>query len=288
MAVRLRIGRRRPNRSVGGDAANIVVLALVGAFMALPMVFAISSAFKPLDEIFLFPPRFLVQNPTLDNFKDLFLLMANSWVPFSRYLFNTLFITVAGTAGHVIVASMAAFVLEKHRFPGRVVFFRIAILALMFAPEVTAIPNYITMAKLGWLDTYWSLVVPALAFPLGLFLMKQFMATVPDSLLESARIDGAREFTVFWRIAMPAVKPGWLTLVIFSFQALWRLTGGVTIYREQLKPLPYALGQIIAGGVARAGVGAAVILVMMVVPVALFIVSQSSIIQTMASSGIKE
>ncbi|TVQ25353.1 MAG: carbohydrate ABC transporter permease [Spirochaetaceae bacterium] len=260
----------------------------MGAFMALPMVFAISNAFKPLDEIFMFPPQFFVRNPTLDNFKDLFLLMANSWVPFSRYVFNTLFITVAGTVGHVIVASMAAYVLEKHRFPGRVIFFQIVILALMFAPEVTAIPNYITMARIGWLDTYWALIVPALAFPLGLFLMKQFMATIPDSLLESARIDGASEFTVFWRIAMPSVKPGWLTLVIFSFQVLWRMTGGVYIYSEQLKPLPFALGQIIAGGVARAGVGAAVILMMMVVPIVLFIIAQSSIIQTMASSGIKE
>ena len=280
--------KRRLNRSAGGDAANLTILILVGAFMALPMVFAISNAFKPLDEIFMFPPQFFVRNPTLDNFKDLFLLMANSWVPFSRYVFNTLFITVVGTVGHVIVASMAAFVLEKHRFPGRVIFFQIVILALMFAPEVTAIPNYITMARVGWLDTYAALVVPALAFPLGLFLMKQFMATIPDSLLESARIDGASELTVFWRIAMPSVKPGWLTLVIFSFQVLWRMTGGVYIYSEQLKPLPFALGQIIAGGVARAGVGAAVILMMMVVPIVLFIVAQSSIIQTMASSGIKE
>lgn len=286
--MKFKIRKRKPNRSLGGDATNILILAGFGTFMALPMVFAISNAFKPLDEIFLFPPRFFVRNPTLNNFKDLFLLMAQSWVPFSRYIFNTLFITAFGTAGHVIIASMAAFVLEKHRFPGREGFFKIVVMALMFAPAVTAIPNFLTMSRLGWIDTYFALIVPAFAFPLGLFLMKQFMITVPDSLLESARIDGASEFRTFWQIAMPAVKPGWLTLVIFSFQGLWGMTGGVFIFSEEKKPLPFALNQILLGGIARAGVGAAVILMMMTVPIIMFMVTQSSIIQTMATSGIKE
>lgn len=279
---------KRLNRSLGGDVANIVILVIFGSFMVLPMIYAISNAFKPLDEIFMFPPRFFVRNPTLDNFRDLFLLMAQSWVPFSRYIFNTVFITAAGTAGHVVVASMAAYALEKHKFPGAKLFFSIVVTSLMFSPVVTAIPNYMVMAKLKWLDTYLALIIPAFGYSLGLFLMKQFMVTIPDSLLESARMDGASEFRTFWTVAMPCVKPAWLTLIIFSFQTLWGATGSTFIYSEELKTLPYALNQILLGGFARAGVGAAVILLMMIVPVILFMVTQSSIIQTMSTSGLKE
>ncbi len=283
-----KLNTKRLNRSLGGDIFSIAVLVLFGSFMVLPMIYAISNAFKPLDELFMFPPRFFVRNPTMDNFRDLFLLMAQSWVPFSRYIFNTLFITAAGTAGHVVVASMAAYALEKHRFPGSKLFFSIVVTSLMFSSVVTAIPNYLVMARLNWLDTYLSLIIPAFGYPLGLFLMKQFMETVPDSLLESARMDGASEFRTFWTIAMPCVKPAWLTLVIFSFQTLWGNTGSTFIYSEELKTLPYALNQILLGGFARAGVGAAVVLLMMIVPVTLFMVTQSSIIQTMAKSGIKD
>ena len=279
---------KRLNRSLGGDVANIVILVIFGSFMVLPMIYAISNAFKPLDEIFMFPPRFFVRNPTTDNFRDLFLLMAQSWVPFSRYIFNTLFTTAAGTAGHVVIASMAAFALEKHKFPGSKLFFNIVVTSLMFSPVVTAIPNYLVMARLNWLDTYLALIVPAFGYSLGLFLMKQFMVTIPDSLLESARMDGAGEMKTFWTIAMPCVKPAWRTLIILSFQTLWGATGSTFIYSEELKTLPYALNQILMGGFARAGVGAAVILLMMIVPVVLFMVTQSSIIQTMSTSGLKE
>ena len=271
-----KLNTKRLNRSLGGDIFSITILALFGSFMVLPMIYAISNAFKPLDELFMFPPRFFVRNPTLDNFRDLFLLMAQSWVPFSRYIFNTLFITAAGTAGHVVVASMAAYALEKHKFPGSKIFFSIVVTSLMFSTVVTAIPNYLVMAKLKWLDTYLALIVPAFGYSLGLFLMKQFMETVPDSLLESARMDGASEFRTFWTIAMPCVKPAWLTLVIFSFQILWGNTGSTFIYSEELKTLPYALNQILLGGFARAGVGAAVVLLMMIVPVVLFMVTQTA------------
>jgi len=283
-----KIKRRKANRSVVGDITNFLLLALFGAFMALPMVYAIGNAFKPLDELFVYPPRFFVRSPTTENFQDLFLLMGESWVPFTRYMFNTLFITLCGTAGHVVLASMAAFVLEKHRFPGREGFFRIVVMALMFSPAVLSVPNYLIMANLRWIDTYLSLIVPAFALPLGLFLMKQFMVKIPDAVLESARIDGAGEIRIFFSMVMPSVKPGWMTLIILSFQSLWGATGGTFIYSEQLKTLPFALNQIMLGGFARAGIGAAVMLLMMAVPITMFIVTQNNVIQTMASSGIKE
>ncbi|NLJ75039.1 MAG: carbohydrate ABC transporter permease [Firmicutes bacterium] len=284
----MQIRKKRLTRSPGGDLAIFIFLLAGGIFSALPLVFAISNAFKPLNELFLFPPQFFVRHPTLDNFKDLFVLMGDSWVPISRYLFNTLFITLAGTSGHVLMASMAAYVLAKHRFPGRNFFFSLVVLSLMFAYQVTAIPNYLTMSALGWVNTYASIIVPAWSASLGLFLMKQFMEQISDSLIEAARIDGASEFRIFWSIVMPNVKPAWLTLIILSFQSLWNETGGRFIYSEQLKTLPYALNQIISGGVARAGVGAAVGLIMMIVPITVFVFNQSKVVQTMGTAGINK
>ena len=158
----------------------------------------------------------------------------------------------------------------------------------MFNTTVTAIPNYITMAKLGWVDTHLAIIVPAFASSLGLYLMKQFMEQLPDSLLEAARIDGASQWTIFWRIVMPNVKSAWLTLMLLSVQNLWAVGANRFIYKEELKTLPYALGQILSGGIARAGVGAAVTVLMMLVPIAIFVFSQSNIIDTMASSGMKD
>ncbi|MBP5454421.1 MAG: carbohydrate ABC transporter permease [Lachnospiraceae bacterium] len=280
--------RTKPNHSGVGDFFSIFFLILMGSFMALPLVLAISNSLKPLEELFIFPPRFFVRNPTLDNFHDVFVLMSQSWVPFSRYIFNTVFITIVGTLGHLFVASLCAYALAKHKFPGRNVIFWIIVTALMFSTQVTAIPNYLIMTKIGWLDKYLSLIVPAIAKPLGLFLMKQFMEQIPDSLLEAARIDGAREVTVFWKIAMPQVKPAWLTLIIFCFQDLWNLQGSNYIFSEELKTLPYALSQISAAGISRAGATSAVAVIMMAVPIIIFVISQSNIIETMASSGIKE
>lgn len=265
-----------------------LILALFGAFMALPLIYAINNAFKPLDELFIFPPRFFVINPTMDNFYDLVSLMGNSWVPLSRYIANTLLITLIGTAGHILLASAAAYPLAKHRFFGSRILFSIVVLSLMFSAHVTAIPNYMVMSWLGWINTHASIIIPSLAFPLGLFLMKQFMEQIPDALIEAAKIDGASEYRIFWSIIMPNVKPAWLTLMILQFPALWGSDGGNFIYSENLKTLHYALGQIIQGGIARAGVGAAVALLLMIVPITLFVISQSSVMQTMATSGMKD
>ncbi|MFS0613551.1 carbohydrate ABC transporter permease [Lederbergia ruris] len=282
------IKQKKLNRSFAVSFLLFALLALFGSFMALPLIYAVNNAFKPLDEIFIFPPRFFVKNPTLDNFFDLFALMGDSWVPLSRYIVNTLLITLVGTVGHILLASAAAYPLAKYRFYGSKTLFNIVILSLMFSGHVTAIPNYMVMSWLGWINTHASIIVPSLAFPLGLFLMKQFMEQIPDSILEAAKIDGASEYRIFWSIVMPNVRPAWLTLLILQFPALWGTDGGRFIYSEKLKSLHYALGQISEGGIARAGVGAAVALLLMIVPITLFIISQSSVMQTMATSGLKD
>lgn len=280
--------RRRLNRSLPVSVLLFAFLGIFGCFSAIPLIYAVNNAFKPLDELFIFPPRIFVRNPTLDNFYDLVALMGNSWVPLSRYITNTLLITIIGTAGHIVLASAAAYPLAKYRFPGSRTLFSIVVLSLMFSGHVTAIPNYMVMSWLGWINTHASIIVPSLAFSLGLFLMKQFMEQIPDALLEAAKIDGASEYRIYWSIVMPNVKPAWLTLMILQFPMLWGSDGGSFIYSENLKTLHYALGQIALGGIARAGVGAAVALILMIVPITLFIISQSNVIQTMASSGMKD
>jgi ABC-type glycerol-3-phosphate transport system permease component len=285
----IRVRRRRmANRSAGGDIFIYIMLCLFGVFFAYPLVYAINNAFKPLNEIFLFPPKLFVRQPTLDNFQDLFVIMGKSWVSFSRYIFNTAFITFAGTFGCIIVASMGAYVVSKYDFPGGKAFFGLVVVTLMFSGYVTSIPNYLIMTRLGWVDTYLSVVVPAFAMPMGFFLLKQFIDTIPNTLIEAAKIDGASEWRIFGRIILPMIKPAWITVMIFSVQNLWNARASNFIYSEELKTLPYALGQIVTGGVARAGVGAAVTLFIMVVPLVLFVVSQSNVIETMANSGIKE
>ena len=282
------IKKRKPNRSIAGDIALYVFLVLVAIVMAFPIIYAVSSALKPLDELFKFPPRIFPQHPTLDNFSDLFVTMGKSWVTFTRYLFNTVFITFVGTAGHLIIASMGAFVLAKYDFPGNKAFFKLVTVAMMFTGWVTQIPNYLILNKLGWIDTYWSIIIPAFASPMGLFLMKQFMEGLPTSLIEAAKIDGANEWKVFSGIVMPNVKPAWMTLIIFSVQALWNNKASTYIYSEERKTLVYALQQIQSGGIARTGQGAAVLVVVMIVPIIIFVFSESQILETMASSGLKD
>jgi ABC-type glycerol-3-phosphate transport system permease component len=279
---------KKLNRSTGGTVALFLFLSVFAVFTSMPLVLTISNAFKPLDELFLFPPRFFVRNPTLSNFSDLFIIMQESWVPFSRYFLNSIIITGLGTIGHLVCASMAAYPLAKNDFPYKNFLFSIVVLSLMFTGHVTAIPNFLIISALGINNTYFAVILPAFAAPLGLYLMKQFMEQVPDSLIESARLDGASEFYIWRKIVMPNVKPAWLTLIILMFQALWATTGGVFLRSEELKPLTFAMNQIALGGVARAGANAAVMLITMAVPITFFIFSQGKIIETMATSGMKD
>ena len=287
--LRIRNHRVVLNRSKGGDFGISVFMILIGAFMFLPMFYAVMQSLKPLDELWVFPPKFLPENPTFDNYFDLFRLMNTSWVPFSRYIFNTVIISVGGTFGNLVFSSMAAYVLAKMRFPGRKIMFELIVKSLMFNSTVGAISSFFIMSKLHFVDTLWAVIVPAWGSTLGLYLMKQFMeSSVSDAVLESARLDGASELRTFLTIAMPMVKPAWLTMIVYSFQGLWNSGSSIYIYSEDLKTFNYAIGQILAGGIVRAGAGAASTVVMMVVPIAVFVVTQSNIIETMSTSGMKD
>ncbi len=279
---------KKLNRSTAGNAILFTLMAICGVAMAMPLVMIINNCLKPLDELFQFPPKIFVRNPTLENFSDLFVLVNDSWVPFARYILNTIIITGGGMVGHVIIASLAAYPLAKHDFPGKKLLFSFVVMSMMFSWQVTQTPQYMIISWLHINNTYWALILPACSFGMGLYLMKQFMEQIPDSLMESARLDGAGEWRIYWSIMMPNVKPAWLTLAIFQFQQMWGNTGSTFLRDEQLKPLQYSLQQIAAGGAARAGAGAAVTFIIAAVPIIFFLICQRNILETMTTSGMKD
>lgn len=280
--------KKRLNRSKAGDFVLFLTLSLVGLFSVWPLLYVIFNAFKPFDEIFRFPPRLIVVNPTMENFADLLRILNDSWVPLSRYFFNTIFYTVIGTTGHILLAAMAAYPLAKFEFPGKKILFGLVVLSLMFAAEVTAVPNYMTISWMGLVNTPLAIILPAFSTSLGLYLLKQFMEQVPMALIEAAKIDGASEMRILFQVVLPQVKPAILTLIIFSFQSLWSVSSGVFIYSERWKTMADAIQTIVAGGVARAGVSGAASLIMISVPIIIFIISQSQVVETMSTSGMKE
>lgn len=283
-----RVRQRKVNRSMAGNTLLFVIMGFFGVLMALPLVMIVNNALKPMDELFQYPPKLFVRNPTLENFADLFVAMNSSWVPFTRYLLNTAIITVGGTVGHVILASLAAYPLSKHEFKGRDLLMNMVVLSMMFSWTVTQIPNYMIISWLGINNTYLALILPACSYGMGLYLMKQFMDQLPGALMESARLDGASEFRIFWTIVMPNVKPAWLTLAIFQFQQMWGNTGSMFLRDEELKPLQFSLQQIAAGGTARAGASAAVTFIIAAIPIIFFLMCQNNVLETMTTSGMKD
>ena len=275
-------------RSKGGDIGVFIFLIVMGAIMFLPFLYAIVQSIKPIDEIFIYPPRFFVTTPTGDNYFSLFNLIEDSRVPFTRYVFNSLITTFFATGLHVIFSSMAAFPLAKFKFPGSKTYFDIIVVSLLFTTQVTALPLYIVMAKLHLIDTYAAIIFPAIGSSLGLFLMKQNITSIPDAIIEAARVDGAGSMRIFWTMIMPNVKPAWLTCIIFSFQAVWNDEGANFIYDESLKVLPTMLHQISDGGIARVGESSAAAVILMIPPILIFILSQAQILETMAHSGMKD
>lgn len=278
----------RLNRRAYGDVFMLILVGLMAAFSFFPLLMAVSMSLKPINELFYYPPKLLADHPTLDNFRMLLSLMQNTRVSFFRYAFNTVFISLAVTLGHVFLASMAAYPLAKLKLPGIKTINKMVMLSLMFVPAVTDVANYLTVSWLGWLDTYWACIIPAMGASLGLFIMRNYMTTIPDSLLEAARIDGCSNFQIYWRIVMPLARPAWLTVAILIFQQVWSMDNTNYVYDESLKTLPYALSQITSGAMVRVGAGQAVGVLMMIVPAIVFMVNQTKIIDTMASAGIKE
>ena len=271
----------------------VVLLPLV-IFMLLPVVFIISQAFKPPDELFAYPPRFLVTSPTLKNFTDLFSKMSNSGVPVSRYLFNSIAITAVTVGASILVSSAAAYALSKKKFKLKQTLFAVNTVALMFVPIAVTIPRFLIIQKLGLMDTFWVHILPGLALPVGLFLLKQFIDGIPDEVVEAAQIDGASDLHIYWNIILPMIRPALATIAILTFQATWNNADTSTLYvnHESLKTFAFYLNTLTtttagANAVAGQGIAAAASLIMFLPNLVIFILLQSAVMSTMSHSGLK-
>lgn len=285
---KLRASSGPAGRKYGGTAASFLLLTALGLFMVFPIYLTVVMAIKPVEELFVFPPKLYAVRPTLDNFRDMFAAVRQNRVPFSRYVFNSVFVTVSVTAAQCVFASMAAFVLAKCRFPGCRIINSIIVISLLYQSSVIYIMQYMVMTKLNIIDSPLALILPAAASPMGVFLMRQSISQIPDAMLDAAKVDGAGLFRICWQIVIPNQKPALMTLMIFAFQAAWNIQGGGVIFREQFKTLPAAVAQVSSSGMARAGVAMAASVFMLVPPVIVFILAQRYVIETMAHSGIKE
>ena len=279
---------RKYTRSRAGSVGYFTILVLAGLFMVFPLFYCIITSIKPLDELLIFPPRFFVVRPTFSNYRALPALLSNLQIPISRYVFNTFLITVVSTFFSIIAGSMAAFTFSKSELKEKKFFFNLVQIMMLYNGVTLGVPQYLIFSKLGMIDTYWVYILPAIASAVNCFLMKQFMdSSVNNTLLEAARIDGASVFGMYWRIIMPIMKPAWMTVLLFSFQAMWSVVPGGTIFSEELKTLPYVMSSVAAGGIARQGSSMAITVILMIPPIIVFLFTQSNVLETMSSSGIK-
>lgn len=288
--LRIRLRNGKISRITVGKTIGFLLLTAVAVFMALPLVYVVTTAFKPLNELFYFPPRFFVEEPTSKNFQDLFLALDGLDVPFSRSVFNSVFVTVVVVALVILFTCMAAYGLVKHKVPCANLIFSLILMGMMFSPYVIQIPNYLIVNSFGMVDSYWALIIPKIAVAYNLFLVRQFVQQIPDPFLEAARIDGAGELSIFFKIVVPSLKPVIATLAVFSFVSNWNdyFTPLIFIQDEALKTLPLAMQMISSGNsIARAGAASAATFVMVLPTVLIYVLMQKHVVDSMAHSGIK-
>ncbi|MBE5833152.1 MAG: carbohydrate ABC transporter permease [Butyrivibrio sp.] len=283
--------RINPSRFEKGQLKIIIILLPLVIFMALPIIFIANHAFKPMDELFAFPPTFFVKNPTLENFTKLIKFSRTSGVPMSRYIFNSLIVTVLTVGLSLFFTTCAAFALSKIRFKGRDTMLQINQLAIMFVATAVLIPRYLVICKMGMIDTVWAHVLPLIAYPVALFLVKQFVEQVPDSLIEAAYMDGATDFQVYRKIIIPMIKPAIATAAILVFQQVWTNmeTSNYYINDDSMKTLTFYMNSLVNANntVSGQGMAAAASLILFLPNLILFIILQNSVMNTMANSGIK-
>ena len=280
---------KRFTRSTAGSIGYFAILILTGIVTVFPLFYCVITSLKPLDELLIFPPRFFVMRPTLGNYKALPALLNNLQIPVSRYVFNSLLISVASTLGSIFAGSLAAFAFSKSKVKGKNACFNIVQIMMLYNGVTLGVPQYLILSKLGMIDSYWAYILPAIPSAVNCFLMKQFMdSSIQETLLEAARIDGAGVMGMYWKIVMPIMRPAWMTVLLFSFQSMWSVIPGGTIFSEELKTLPYVMSSVAAGGIARSGSAMAITVLLMIPPIVVFLFTQSNVLETMSSSGIKE
>lgn len=286
--LKVREKRKKINGSVGGDICIFLFLSILGIFMVFPIYYSVVQSLKPVEELFVFPPKLYVLNPTSKNFHDMFKVAAEYTVPLSRYIFNSVFTTIVICVFNVFVTCMAAFVLAKCKFPGDKLLNKIIVIALLFQSQATWIMQFLVYSKIHIIDTYFVLILPYIATAMNLYLMRQSMSTIHDSMVEAAKVDGAGLFRICWQIVVPNSKPAIMTIIIFAFQQAWNINGGSVIYSEEYKTLPTIVQQISMAGLARQGVTFASAVLLLIPPLVVFLIAQGNVMETMANSGMKD
>ncbi len=269
----------------------LIILIPVAIFMGLPIVYIFNHAFKPLVELFEWPPRFFVQNPTFDNFIDLFAVTSSTGIPMSRYLFNSILITALTVFASIIIGSLAGFALSKLEFRFKNTLMWVNNIAIMFVGASVSIPRYLVIESLGLIDSFWVHIIPGLAIPVGLFLIKQFIDQIPKDLLEASKVDGANNLQIYWHIILPLIKPALATIAIVAFQSVWNNTevSNLFINDESLKTFAFYMSTLTTTGntVAGQGMAAAASLIMFIPNLLIFVILQRNVMNTMIHSGIK-
>jgi ABC-type glycerol-3-phosphate transport system permease component len=269
----------------------LIILIPVAIFMGLPIVYIFNHAFKPLVELFEWPPRFFVQNPTFDNFIDLFAVTSSTGIPMSRYLFNSLLITSLTVFASIVIGSLAGFALSKLEFRFKATLLWINNIAIMFVGASVSIPRYLVIERLGLIDSFWVHIIPGLAIPVGLFLIKQFIDQIPRDLIEASRVDGANNLQIYWYVILPLIKPAIATIAIVAFQGVWNNTevSNLFINDESLKTFAFYMTTLTTTGntVAGQGMAAAASLIMFIPNLVIFVILQKNVMNTMIHSGIK-
>jgi multiple sugar transport system permease protein len=275
-----------PGRFAWTRKGWIVLLLLAGmVVMVGPFVWMVLGSLKSQRELLQVPPTWLPADPTVSNYDRLF-----DRLDFPTYFWNSTLIAVAVTASNVVFCSMMGYALAKLRFAGRNLLFLLVLGTLLVPGSVTLVPLFVLMSKLELVNTLWAVILPAAAGPLGVFLMRQFMLAIPDDLLEAARVDGAGEWTIFWRIVMPLSVPAVAALGIVTFLPAWNalLWPLVVLTGEEKFTLPVALA-IFARGQFQADYGllmaGSVVLVLPVI--VLFFVLQRHFTQSVSMTGLK-
>ncbi|XEC96112.1 carbohydrate ABC transporter permease [Paenibacillus tarimensis] len=287
-----RLKRPRLRRYSPMEKISFVLLVLLSMFMLVPIVYIFNHALKPYQELFIYPPNIFVRQPSFQNFMELVSITKGTAIPITRYIFNSLVVTALAVFAITIVSAMCAYPISKHKFPGHKLVFATILLTLLFVPETVSIPRYLVISQLGIFNTYWGHVLPLVAVPTGVFLMKQFIDQLPDELLDSAKMDGAKEFTIFLKIVCPIIMPAIATIGIIAFNSAWGNTETSTLYMqdEEMRTFPFYIDTLTSGmanSVARQGAAAAAALLLFLPNLIIFLAFQSKVIATMAHSGIK-
>lgn len=287
--MRFQSNRMDPKKYGTSQIKFLVILIPLAVMFGLPLLYIVCTAFKPLGELYAFPPSFLVKDPTMDNFRDMAAAMQESSIPFSRYLINSILSTAAVMIITIIMTLCAGYTLAKKRFRGKNLLNTINTMSMMFVPVAVTIPRYLVVSNLGVKDTFWALVLPLVAMPVGLFLMVQTISDIPDELINAARIDGASEWKILRKIVAPLVRPATATVAILAFQSAWNAIEPASYFvnDDTMRTFPYYVSTLATNNIAATGMAAAATLVLLIPNLVLFVIMQSKVMNTMAHSGIK-